>query len=301
MDTIGVTAAIGGDDIKLYILEVLNGILEAAAERRQNKPVVSLGGWRADATKIPEYCDGRVDGMILLAPEILAPETLSHHTPFVTIHGNEVAPNTDNLDVDNRRGAYEITRFIIECGHRNIIHFPGSQELLGVRQRIEGFRQAMEEADLSCDESRIVEGNFSGRSGHRRAEALMTGSKNLPMPTAIFCGSDAIAYGCMEVLASRELRVPDDISIAGFDDTLMARVARPALTTVCQPFRQMGRCAVEKLLQLIDGNDGHHASNLSAADCETPDANEGRVRVFPAQLIIRESVGPPPMRPVFPP
>ncbi len=114
-----------------------------------------------------------------------------------------------------------------------------------------------------------------------------------PLPTAIFCGSDAIAYGCMEVLADAGLQVPEDISIVGFDDTFMARMTRPPLTTVRQPFREMGRCAGAKLLLLISEPEIGATEGTDGVNADTPACVGSRSQVFPVKLVIRESVGPP--------
>ncbi len=106
------------------------------------------------------------------------------------------------------------------------------------------------------------------------------------MPTAVFCASDAIAYGCMEALANFGIRVPEDVSVAGFDDSLISRMTTPPLTTVRQPFRRMGSRAVELLLS---------PAQASAA------AENDRPEVFDTELVVRHSVGPPPTPARMPP
>jgi LacI family transcriptional regulator len=292
MDTIGVTAIIDGGEINVYFLEVINGILEGAARHGQNTTIFSVADWQGDAQRLPGFCDGRIDGMILIAPDVLAPETLSHHTPFVTLHGNEEEPHTHNLDVDNEGGAHAMTSYLIAQGHRAIAHFAGNHGVLGVRRRIAGYRRAIEEAGLRFDEERVVPGNFSAWSGRQRAAQLLAEAGDRPLPTAIFCASDAIAYGCMEVLADAGVRVPADVSVAGFDDTLTARMTRPLLTTVRQPFRDMGRCAVETLLSLI-GDTEEGTAHAAPDGHPEPPTEACRTQIFPAELVVRESVAPP--------
>jgi len=293
MDTIGVAAVVDGGEINVYFLEVLNGILEGAASHGQNTTIFSIKDWTNDSARLPNFCDGRVDGIILIAPDIHAPETLSHHTPFVTLHGNEPEPQTYNLDIDNEGGAYAITRHLIELGHRDIVLLPGGREIFGVRQRIAGSRRAYAECGLELKASDIIEGNFSAWSGKLRTAHLLESRGERALPTAIICGSDAIAYGCIEVLAASGVRVPQDISVTGFDDTLMARMTSPPLTTVRQPFREMGRCAVDRLLVQIAGSAGTDESDPAEGDSDQAAEYSPRIRLFPAELIIRESVGPP--------
>jgi LacI family transcriptional regulator len=300
MDTIGVMAVIDGGELNVYFLEVLNGILEAAADYGQNTTIFSLANWQAEEAKITQFCDGRVDGMILIAPEIPSPEKLSHHTPFVTIHSNTEQPGTRNLDTDNEGGAYAVTRHLLQAGHRHIAHFMGSPHLLGAQQRYAGYRLAVQEAGLPFDEKLAVPGSYSVFSGRQRMAELLDRHPDEPLPTAIFCANDAIAYGCMESLEMFGLRIPEDISVAGFDDSLIARMTRPALTSARQPFRLMGRRAVEALLELIQGSEGQPDCESDASSSEKVSASKPRTELFPVELIVRESVGPPPTQPIIP-
>jgi LacI family transcriptional regulator len=293
MNTIGVAAVVDGGEINFYFLEVLNGILEGAAAHGQNTTIFSLKDWTTDSARLPKFCDGRVDGMILIAPNIRVPETVARHTPFVILHGNEQEPNAYNLDIDNEGGAYAVTRHLIEAGHRDIALMPGGREVVGVRKRIEGSRRAFAESGLELQDSDIIEGNFSAWSGKQRTTQLLERQGERALPTAIICGSDAIAYGCMEVLAAHRIRVPEDISVTGFDDTLLARMTSPPLTTVRQPFREMGRCSVDKLLGQIVEGPCRKESTTETGDLGHNTGCAPRIQLFPAELVIRESVGPP--------
>jgi LacI family transcriptional regulator len=303
MDTIGVAAVIGTGEVNLYFLEVLNGILEAASEHRQNTTVFALRDWRADEEKVLEFCDGRVDGMILIAPQ-LSESLLSERprqTPFVTLHAN--GPHTDiwNLDVDEEDAARAIVEHLIACGHRRIAHFTGTPGVLDALQRLNGYRAALEGAGIPVDPSLVLEGNYSFWWGQHLATVLLEERRPDPLPTAVFCASDASAYGCMEILARHGLRVPDDISVVGFDDTLTARMTNPPLTTVRQPFRQMGRRAVELLLPQVS-SDPTHAPCVDAGTVPGLRTVPGSfAEFFPFELIIRGSVGPPPEDPISPP
>jgi LacI family transcriptional regulator len=303
MDTIGVVSIIDGNEVNLYFLEVLNGILEGAARHGQNTTVFSIADWSRDESRILQFCDGRVDGIILIGPQRVTPsfaDSLLHHSPFVMIHGNQENPNADDLDVDNEGGAYAIVRYLIELGHRRIAHFAGWQDLLGARQRLSGYRRAVEDSEIGYDEALVVPGVFSVESGREAMSRLLAQRTIDPLPTAVFCGSDAIASGAIEVLSDHGLRVPEDISIAGFDDMLLARMTTPPLTTIRQPLRQMGQFAVERLLYRIKESkdessavqnrfqgrekDTEGMANLSAPHTE----------IFPVELVVRGSAGPPP-------
>jgi LacI family transcriptional regulator len=303
MDTLGVVAAINRREINLYFLEVLNGILQAAAEHGQNATVFSLSDWKAEESRILEFCDGRVDGMIFIAPHHIPEafaDTFQHHTPFVTLHSSETPSNAYNLDVDNEGGAYIIMQHLIAEGHRRIAHISGDLKLLGAQQRLAGYRRALEEADIAYDAALLLPGDFNVSAGRSNMTALLTEHSTAPLPTAIFCVNDATAYGCMEVLAGYGLRVPNDISIAGFDDTLMARTTTPPLTTMRQPFRQIGQRAVELILTQIQGE----AVVVREPDAQlasvVPTGSGYHTEVFAIELVIRGSVGPPPAQPIIP-
>ncbi len=295
MDSIGVVASIDGGELNLYFLEVLNGILEAAAEHDQNTTIISISSWQKDDRKILQFCDGRVDGLVLIAPfvshEFAA--KLPRHTPSVSIHSNIAMENTYNLGVDEEAGAYAIVKYLIDLGHHSIMHFAGPNDLTGAQLRKQGYCRALYEAGIPYDSRLVLDGVYSFNSGFVRASQLLQGIRPDPFPTAIFCASDAIASGCIEGLTSAQFRVPDDISLAGFDDTLMARITSPNLTTVRQPFRQMGRRAVDVLVQMIRWELEPENEQHTNLDAEQSDYPQMLSDTFQTELVIRKSTGPP--------
>ena len=307
MDTIGVVAVVDGHEVNLYFLEILNGVLEAATEHGQNTIVFSVKDWSPESLNVTQLCDGRSDGVIFIAPTLTAEfaKTLSQrHLPFVTIHSGSELAGTCNLDVKNEEGACVLVKHLISQGHRRILYLSGEVQGFDAMQRLSGYRRALAESRLPFDDSLVIPGTYSTWSGRQRMAAVLAQNLFLPFPTAVFCGNDSIALGAMEVLAENGIRVPDDISIAGFDDTLTARITTPQLTTMRQPFRQMGRRAVEVLLPQINPgrNDDHLKTNLPGLEKEeaagsvhdVPAQKLKRYEVFDVELITRGSVGPPP-------
>ncbi len=284
MDTLGVVAAIDGHEVNFYFLEVLKGILEASAERGQNTTVLSIADWERDEQRILGFCDGRVDGMIFIGSTLSAPFAgmLAHHVPFVTIHNAEELADAHNLNVDNEHGAYLAVSHMIAQGHRRVAHFTGVLDSAGGLQRLGGYRRALAEAGIPCEEGLIFPGDFNTESGRRRMTEML--DRPGPRPTALFCANDALAYGAMEVLAARGVRVPQEMSVAGFDDMLLARMTTPQLTTVRQPFRQMGQQAVALLL---------HQISRRANEGVPPDPPA--THILDVELIVRQTVGPPPL------
>jgi LacI family transcriptional regulator len=284
MHTIGVATVVDvGGALNHYFLEVFNGILEAATRHRQNTAVFTLADWERDAARLPGLCDGRIDGLILIAP-VLSPEAiraLPDHTPFVALHSNIPIPGSVNLESDEATGAYEMVRHLISRGHRRILHITGKRGLLGAERRILGYKRALAAARIPFEASLLVDAGFTMDEGRRALHAWLERSAGQPLPQAIFCGNDASAIGCLEALAEVGLRVPEDISLAGFDDTLAARTTVPQLTTVRQPLHAMGSRAVEALLARL-----HHRHSQS-----TPAVQE--TIVFPTELVWRASVSTP--------
>lgn len=288
MDTLGVAAVIEGGELNQYFLEVINGVLEAASRRNQNTTVFTLHNWGEDAARISKFCDGRIDGMILLAP-ICSREVVDHlpdHTPFVSIHANIAAPpGMINLESDEEAGACTLVRHLVSRGHRRIMHITGTRGLLGAERRIEGYRRALAEAGIPFDASLVLNADYTTPAGIQALRGWLSRSRGAQLPEAIFCANDAIAMGCIEVLAEVGIRVPEDVSIAGFDDTLGARTTVPQLTTVRQPLRAMGAKAVDLLLEQIGKEAARAGSKVTSPF------------VFPTELVIRASVGTPPTAP----
>lgn len=170
-------------------------------------------------------------------------------------------------------GGHTATRALIEAGHRRIAHITGEIWMDAARDRLKGYREALATADIPYDPDLVLEGNWQPSAGYEATRALMA----LPNPpTAIFAANDRMAVGCYEALKELGLRIPDDVSVIGYDDEEVARHLSPQLTTLVLPHRNMGRWAVEKALSLADSRrEKYHVVKL-----ECP-------------LIERASIGPP--------
>jgi LacI family transcriptional regulator len=170
-------------------------------------------------------------------------------------------------------GGRNATAALLAAGHRRIAHITGEMWMDAARDRLKGYREALAGADIAYDPELIREGNWLPSAGYEHTRALM--ALDDP-PTAIFCSNDRMAVGCYESLKEQGLRIPDDVSVVGYDDDEVARHLSPQLTTVLLPHRNMGRWAVAKAL---------------AADA-TPGAKYSLVKLECA-LIARDSIGPP--------
>ncbi len=294
MNTLGVSVVVHDREFNHYFLELFNGIIGGAAHHEQTTTVFPLENWDDAMPRLPTFCDGRIDGMILVGP-VIAPENLRAlpaHTPFVSLHANQALDHTINLETDELRGAREMVEHFVALGHRDILHVSGPRGLVGVERRIEGWAEALRGAGLPVDPGRVLSANrFTSEGGFEVLSAWLQANAGQPLPTALFCANDAIAVGCMEALAALGLRVPDDLSLGGFDDTLAARTTVPQLTTVRQPLRAMGVRAVEILLGRIEAA----AARYGGKEPDGLPLNEGAFDpvVFETELVVRASSAPP--------
>ncbi|MHB8637064.1 MAG: LacI family DNA-binding transcriptional regulator [Fimbriimonadaceae bacterium] len=274
MDTIGVVGVVDSEEINVYFLELLNGIIKGVDANGQNMMVFSIHDWTVDEARIATFCDGRVDGMLLIAPRPsprLA-QLLPHHTPLVAIHSSLDLPGVPNLSTDSEAGAHDIVKHLLGFGHRRILHIAGPTEVTDAVARINGYSRALKEAGIALDPDLIVPGSYTLSSGRESMGAWLRAHKGCELPTAVFGANDAAAAGAIEALNENGYSLPTDVSVIGFDDSLMARLCNPRLTTLRQPLREMGKRAVELLLGQIETNN-------------TPTSES-----FPTELVLRDSV-----------
>ncbi|MFT3830911.1 MAG: LacI family DNA-binding transcriptional regulator [Opitutaceae bacterium] len=284
MNTVGVAAIINdGVEFDHYFLEAFNGIITSAATHNQTTTVFALHDWHRDAHRLPGFCDGRVDGIILIAPVFDAEPArfLPTHTPFVALHANNPLPGVVCVESDELPGAQAAVSELIAAGHRRILHITGTRGLTGSEKRILGYKHALTQHGIPFDPDLLIDSRYSLEAGRQSLRAWLQRHSGKPLPDAIFAGSDAIALGCMDVLSRAHFSVPRDISVIGFDDTLAARTTVPQLTTIRQPLRAMGMRAVDLLLERIRQN--RESSQAVAAETV----------VFPVEVVKRHSVAPP--------
>jgi LacI family transcriptional regulator len=192
----------------------------------------------------------RLDGVILPPPLSQNQELLDalnrSSTPFVLVSPEPASrSNAGSVGIDERHAALDMTRHLIALGHRDIGFVLGDPGHASSRQRLDGFTSAMDEAGLHVDESRVVTGDFSFRAGLEAGDRLLSGRQG---PSAIFASNDDMALGVSIAAMKLGIAVPEQLSIAGFDDAATARLAWPPLTTVRQPVMSLGEAAVKMLV-----------------------------------------------------
>jgi LacI family transcriptional regulator len=225
-----------------------------------------------EANYVANLAKGMVDGLLLVLPRSPADYigTLTgRNFPFVLIDHQGTGRNCPAVGATNWQGAYRATEYLIKLGHSRIGFITGSMDLGCSMERLEGYLSALRTHHASDAPELIYEGTFFQPDGYAGASALL----DLPNPpSAIFASNDIMALGVMDAVRSRGLRIPDDVSIVGFDDIPQSAVVRPALTTVNQPLEKMGRVATQMLLDLL----------------RQPDKEVSRIEL-PTELVIRDS------------
>jgi len=168
--------------------------------------------------------------------------------PLVTVDVPIDVENAVCVGCDQVMGAYAAVSHLIEMGHRRIAYISGHWHAPVSHERREGYMKAMAEAGCPVRDEWIVEGDFSRASGKRSMERLLALD---PRPTAVFCASDLMALGAMDAVRAHGLRVPDDVSIIGFDDIREAAEAQPPLTTVHQPRHLLGKAVADTVIEAL--------------------------------------------------
>lgn len=224
---------------------------------------------------------GLCDGILLVMPtaqEGLLAEFESSTVPVVLINYWRKETQLPTVRGDNYEGSRAAVAHLIELGHSRIAFITGSSYTGQSQERQRGYQDALKQAGIRPLKSLVVQGDFTQSGGFEAAQLLMAQPK---LPTAIFAANDAMAFGVMDALKEKGLRIPGDVSVVGFDDSPAANHVYPRLTTVRQPLSEISEQAVRLLLQRIrtKGEAGH----IDDAPIELPSA-----------LVIRDSCGPAP-------
>lgn len=214
-------------------------------------------------------------------------ELRQHGFPVVLIDDqNPPLPGIPWVGADNRGGAYAATRYLIRHGHQRIAYIQGPMKYKVSHDRYQGYCDALAEEGITLNTELVQEGDFMPAGGRSCSRGFFERSEE-QRPTAIFAGSDLMAYGVISAAEEFGLRVPEDIALIGFDDNPSSAHMRPALTTVRQPFSDMGARAIELLFSLIErAQAARRGRQPHSLQVEEPPRIE-----LPTSLVIRESCG----------
>ena len=229
--------------------------IEAALREEGYIPLFVSGHWAESEERkaLEELMSRRVDGLIVLAGRLSdrALQSYGKQVPMVVLGRKISGARVRSLSFDNRSGAHMATRHLVEMGHRRIAYIAGDTDHEGAVERLEGYRSAMREAGLPVEPRLIVQGDFTEAGGMLAVNRLLDGQ--VPF-TAIACSNDQTAIGALLALHRRNIRVPDDVSIVGFDDVAPARFSIPPLTSVHLSVYEAGEAAARAVLRLLAGD-----------------------------------------------
>jgi LacI family repressor for deo operon, udp, cdd, tsx, nupC, and nupG len=217
-----------------------------------------MGDTRADPGRERHYDQlvrsGQVDGVLLFSGRLPQDgfDELHPGVPILLIcNAIPELAKLPVIEVANRNAAHEMVEYLISLGHRRIAHITGPIKNIEAQERLRGFSEAAAEGGISLEDQIVWEGAFSFDAGAAAARRFLA----LPQrPSAIFCASDQLAIGFIKTVRDAGLSVPEDVSVAGFDDIEYANLFAPALTTMRQPRAELGRRAAEYLVARMSGN-----------------------------------------------
>jgi LacI family transcriptional regulator len=246
-----------------FITEYLEGI-ETGAKKRGYKLEVSFYN-RVPVEDIIEterraaaQSETAVDGLIILGTELSAHELdffTSLSKPMVFIDTWFPLAIFDCIDMDNDDGVFQSIRYLYDCGHRSIGLVKSSYDTRNFKMREEAFRESMEYFSLPVQNKFIVAVDPAADKAAKDMEHFLVKNEKLSpaLPSAFFCMNDIMAYGCMKALRDHAIRIPEDISIIGFDDLPSSSITEPPLTTIRVSTHQIGERALERLSDKING------------------------------------------------
>lgn len=234
-----------------FALRLLNGVSSALSNTDYDvlayAGAVSSGshhGW--ESRSLSRLGGTLIDGAIVVTPTVRPPETA---VPVVSIDPHTGPAGSASVDTDNLRGARLATEHLISLGHTRIGHLRGRSDLESARLRERGYAEALSAAGIAHDAALVAEGGYRAAEASEGAAVLLDVDQP---PTAIFAANDISAMELIRVANARGVKVPEDLSVVGFDDIPEAIAMSPSLTTVRQPLEDMGRTAVDLLVRMMD-------------------------------------------------
>jgi DNA-binding LacI/PurR family transcriptional regulator len=262
-------------ELNPWAVEIISGAERAAFADGHRVAVSVLADQTAPDEWLARLSASRTDGVILVLTELSAMhrrQLAALHVPVVIVDPvGQPDPRIPSVGAANWAGGLMATEHLIELGHRRIGTITGRPALLCSQARVDGYRAALEHADLPIDPALVCTGDFHFEAALAAATDMLSLADP---PTAIFAGNDIEAMGVYEAARLHQLRIPDDLSVVGFDDLAMSAWVSPPLTTVAQPLAQMAATATRMVLQA------------------PADAIGSRVELA-TSLVIRSSTAPP--------
>ncbi|PAB58235.1 hypothetical protein CCE28_16490 [Anaeromicrobium sediminis] len=245
-NTIGVIIP---DILNPFFAEIAKGILEEASIKGYTA-LLCVTNWDVQLEKkyIKNLEEKRVEGIIIKPCEDEQKLEDSINTPYVILEGNNVNSAHSCVEVDNEKGGYIGTKHLIECGYRKIAYVGGKKYAYSNEKRLKGYKRALAENNIDLDENLILSGEFDSKSGYELAKTALADNPHID---GIFCGNDVMALGVLHYANQAGINIPEELGVVGFDDISYASLPQIELTTVYQPKYNLGKLAVNTLLDDI--------------------------------------------------
>lgn len=238
--------------INAYSAAVLQAVLAEAAEAGYNVTHLTTP-WRGAQESLRAFRDGRTDGNLVIAPPSdsdLLPALASLNLPLVAVSAPPGLASLPNVDVDDEEGTRQAMGHLISLGHRRIGHICGPENLPSALVRRQGYLEALSGAGVEPRPEYLLPGAYSPEAGYAGARQLLSLAEP---PTAIFAANDEVALGVLDAAREMGISIPGQLSLVGVDDRPVSALVTPPLTTVRQPFEEIGRRATRLLVDLIAG------------------------------------------------
>jgi LacI family transcriptional regulator len=233
--------------------ETLRGVDNALTDQAY-VPLIVSGHWSAEEemTRVELLISQRVDGLVVLSSSLLPAQLdgLAQRLPIVAIGKDGGHDGALTIKIDNQAGGYLATRHLLALGHRRIVHIQGARSRASSSERLAGYLQAMNEYGVAVDDRLVVQGDWFESSGELAVQQLI--AEAVPF-TAVFAANDQMACGARLALYRQGLRVPQDVSLVGFDAIPASAFMTPPLTTVSMHMFDVGRMAARALIESMTG------------------------------------------------
>jgi DNA-binding LacI/PurR family transcriptional regulator len=267
-----------------YYVDVFDGVSAAAADAEKSLLLTTGRNQMAgEREAIASMLAHRVDGIVLVGPLIPSAEIsrLAESVAVVLVGRTVRDQRVDCVANHEAEGAAIAVRHLFTLGHRRIAHIDGGNGA-GAGARRMGFERAVKNfgIDANCE---VIPGDYTEAAGTSAATRIL---QRKTRPTALFCANDLVAIGALDTFASADVRIPEDISVIGYDNSMLARLSRIALTSIDQSTHLLGRVAVQLLNQRLDTQSGNSSSSSNA--------KSQRVELVTPTLIERRTTAPPP-------
>ena len=252
---IGIVPTVVRTDVAIgpYFVSGLNAVFNVCAKMGQDVLIYTQHSSFDTEEGARQLLDGRADGLVFLAPRVDSPAVAYIRRvgfPHVVVNGDP-QEGALTFNVDNRAAIRRVVDHLVSEGHQRIGHLAGSSEMHDGIERRAAFLEAMAAHGLPIESRWMIAAGFDGIEGRKAADDLL-GQDDLP--TAVVCANDETANALLTIARERELRVPEDLAITGFDNSLFSQIGSLGITTVAQPVTEIAGAAARSLLRLIEGS-----------------------------------------------